>query len=229
MSRLAPVLAALLVAACTSSGGAGSVKKSDRGWFEARPLIMPGQRAATVHPDSFASLHVPTSESAYSRLSDAQQAALANALHGVDCAHPPVLPNSPDRVVCDAVSDVFLLGAPLFTGDDVARANTIAPSPSVQGWEVSLTLTSTAANKLYLWTSRHHSQIQSGVFNEVQTSSKPPCGLTTLVPCSAFSAFLSDGRVVATQVWFAGSGYSIVVQGDFHSAFANRLARRLNS
>jgi hypothetical protein len=228
-SRLVAVFAVFVSAACTSSGGAGPDQRTGGGWFQARPLIMPGQHTTTAHSESFGSLRVPTSEASYSRLSRAQRAALTNALRSVDCARPPTIPGSADRVVCDADRDAFLLGAPLFTGNDVTKADTIAPSASVQGWEVSFSLTPTAANKLYRWTSQHHSEVQSGVFNDVQTSSKPPCGVFRLVPCAAFAAYISNGLVVTVQVWFAAAGYRLVIQGAFHKAFAVRLSQRLNS
>src|SRR5689334_3808970 len=98
MSWLAAMIAAFVAAGCTSSGGTGTPDKTGGDWFQARPLIMPGQHTTKVRPDPFGSLHVPTNEVAYSNLGRAQQAALAKALQGVDCAHPPRLTNSTDRV-----------------------------------------------------------------------------------------------------------------------------------
>ena len=107
-----PLEIALVVSACTSSGGSG--EKSGHGWFEARPLIMPGRHTTPGHGNPFASLRVPASEYAFYSLRPAQQAALAAALRAVDCAHPPRLAGSADRVVCDADSDAYLLGPALF-------------------------------------------------------------------------------------------------------------------
>src|SRR5690349_16792329 len=127
---LVAAAAAFAVAACTSSGGG----KTDGTWFEARPLIMPGQHATAVRADPFGSLRVPTTEYVYHRLPRRQQAQLANALRSVDCAHPPRLKGSVDRVVCDSDSDVLLLGAPIFTGNDVTHAEPLPPSDTVAGW-----------------------------------------------------------------------------------------------
>lgn len=225
--RLAAAFAAFVLAGCTSSGDGTGDEKSGSDWFQSRPLIMPGQHTTTVRSDPFGSLHVPTSESAYDKLSRAQQADLADALSGVDCAHLPRLSDSTDRVACDADGDVFLLGPPLFTGNDVTRADALAPTPSVQGWQVSFSLTADAANNLYRYTSQHHSLVQSGVFNDVQTSPKPPCGPTRLTPCSAFAAYLSDDLVVSVRIWFAAAGYTITLDG-LDKASAIRIARRLN-
>lgn len=232
MRRLVAVAVVFTVAACTSSGGGKpSVEKTGGGWFQARPLIMPAQRVTAVRPDPFASLHVPTSEDAYNKLSRAQRADLASALRGVDCAHPPHLAVTADRVVCDADSDVFLLGAALFTGNEVTRAKPLAPSASVASWQVSFMLTPDAAHKIHQWTSKHHLLVQSGAFNDVQRTAKsrPPCGPTTPTPCSYFTAYVSDSVVVTVPVWFAPVENTIEINGEFHKAFATRLAHRLAS
>ena len=101
--------AALALSACTSSD---SGRKTGGTWFQARPLIMPGQHATAVQADPFGSLRVPATEYGYYRLSRREQAQLADALRAVDCAHPPRLAGTVDRVVCDTDSDVLLLGAP---------------------------------------------------------------------------------------------------------------------
>jgi preprotein translocase subunit SecD len=228
MGWLAAAVFLVAVSACTSSGGTKTgVEKSGGGWFQARPLIMPGQRATTVRSDPFGSLRAPTNEDAYNKLSRAQQAHLANALRGVDCAHPPQLSEGADRVVCDADSDVFLLGAPLFTGNDVTRAKSSPPSAGVAGWQVSLSLTPAAADTMSRWTSRHHVAFSSGAFNDVQLSSEPPCGPTSTTQCSDFTAYISDSVVVTVPVWFAAVENSVVINGDFNEAFATRLAHRL--
>jgi preprotein translocase subunit SecD len=228
MGRLVAALALVAVSACTSSGGTKPVvEKSGGDWFQARPLIMPGQRATTVRSDPFGSLRAPTNEGAYNKLSRAKRADVANALRGVDCAHPPRLSEGADRVLCDTDSDVFLLGAPLFTGDDVTGAKPVPPSASVAGWQVTLTLTSAAGDTMSRWTSRHHVTFQSGAFNDVQVSSKPPCGPATTTPCSDFTAYISDSVVVTVPVWFAAVEDTVVISGDFNEAFATRLAHKL--
>jgi hypothetical protein len=221
----------LVVAGCTSSGGSDNAveKKSGAGWFQARPLILPGQHAAAARPDAFASLHVPTTEDAYNTLGRGQQAELVSALRAVDCAHPPQLSGSDDRVLCDAESDAFLLGPPLFTGNDVTRAKPSPPSASVADWQVSLSLTSDAGATMYHWTSRHHVTVQSGAFNDVQTSSKPPCGPTTTTPCSAFTAYISENVVRTVPVSFAAVGKTVVISGPFDEVFATGLAQRLTT
>lgn len=226
--RLLAAVALVAVSGCTSSGGTKvPVKKSDRSWFQARALIMPGQHATTVRSDPFGSLRVPTSEDAYNTLSRAQQADLANALRGVDCAHPPRLSGSVDRVLCDTDSNVFLLGAPLFTGDDVTRARPLPPSASVADWQVSLSLTSAAAAAMHRWTSRHHVASRSGAFNDVQTSSVPPCGPNTTTHCADFTAYVNGSVVVTVPVSFAAVQDSVVIGGGFNGASASGLAHKL--
>jgi hypothetical protein len=218
------------VSACTSSGGTKTaVKKSGGAWFQARPLIMPGQRATTVRSDPFGALRVPTTEQAYNGLSRADRADLANALRGVDCAHPPQLAAPADRVLCDADSDVFLLGPALFTGDDVTKAKPIPPSASVAGWQVSLSLGPAAAEKMGRWTLRHHVASQIGAFNDVQTSPRPPCSATTFTQCSDFTAYVSGSVVVTVPVSFAAAGNPVVISGEFNEVAATRLAVKLTS
>jgi hypothetical protein len=228
VSWLVVALALAAASGCTSSGGTkASVAKSGLDWFQARPLIMSGQRAATVRSDPFGSLRAPTNEAAYNKLSRAQQAELARALRRVDCAHPPQLPGSADRVVCDGQSDVFLLGAPLFTGNDVTRAKPFPPSASIADWRVSLALTPTAADTMGRWTSRHHVIARSGAFNDVQVSSQPPCGPTTTTPCSAFTAYVSHSVVETVPVSFAGVKSTVVIIAGLSEATAVGLAHKL--
>ncbi len=221
--RSIAVAAALVLSACTSSGAA---KKTDGGWFEARPLIMPGQHATSVRPDPFGSLRVPSTETAYYRLTRRQQSQLTRALRRVDCAHPPRLAGNLDRVVCDTDSDVFLLGAPIFTGNDVTGARPLPPSESVVGWQISLSLTDTATNTVYRWTTRHHTLQQTGVFDDVQRSSKPPCSLAMIIQCSDFTAFVSDNQAVSVPVTTTAAR-TVVIDGSFNEKFATRLADRL--
>ena len=220
---VAAVAAGVLTSACSSSGGG----RTGGGWFEARPLIMPGQPVTAVRADPFRSLRVPRTEVGYASLRRAERTALKSALRSVDCAHPPRLPGHDVRVVCDAHSEAFLLGAPLFTGDDVTQAMTIAPNGSVVGWQLSLTLTSAAADSVSQWTSQHHVLSPTGEFNDVQTSSTPPCGFTTTIECADFTAYISDKTVLTVPVTFAQVNRTIVINGDLDEALVTRLAHRL--
>lgn len=222
--RIGPVLAvaALVVSACTSSGGG---RKS--GVFEARPMILPGQHTVAVRADPFGSIRVPQDEVAYSRMSRAQQVAIRNALGAVDCAHPPKLAGTSVRVVCDDESFVYLLGAPLFTAKDVKKAVAIRPlSPSAQ-WSVGLTLDSSGADKMYQWTSRYHVPSPVGAFNSAETTAKPPCLQFSTTKCSDFVAYVSGNVVVTVPVTLAPLNSAVSVQGDFTERAATRLAHNI--
>jgi hypothetical protein len=227
MRWLAVAAIVLVAAACTSSGGNG--EKTGHDWFQARPLIMPGLRTTTVHADPFGSLRVPTSEYTYYSLTPAQKADLAAALRAVDCAHPPHLTGSPDRIVCDTDSDAYLLGAPLFTGNDVTDAKPLEPSGGVVGWQVSMSLTSAASQSMHRWTSRHHVASEVGEFNDVQTSPRPPCSLDMITQCADFVAFLDRNMVVTIPVWSAPVTKMVVINGVFSERYATRLAGALAS
>lgn len=220
---LVAAAAALALSACSSSGGG----RSGAGWFEVRPLIMPGQHTTQARTDPFGSLHVPATERAYAALGSKQRAALRDALRGVDCAHPPTLPGGAVRVACDASSDVLLLGAPIFTGNDVEKATPVPPTASDAQWSLDLALNSTAADKLHRWTTKYHVQSQVGAYNDVQTSAKPPCAAATSTPCSAFLAYVSHDDVVTVPVTFAPAQSFVTVFGDFNEQSASRLARKI--
>jgi hypothetical protein len=222
--RLLVVAAALLVSACTSSGG----KKSDAGSFEARPVIMPALHVTHVRPDPFGSLHVPADENAYSALSRSRQAALADALRSVDCAHPPTLSGIAVRVVCDQQSYAYLLGAPLFTAHDVKSAIPIAPGDVFVQWRIALSLNSAGGDSMWNWTSQHHTNFPDGEYTVTQMSSKPPCGATVKTPCSDFLAYIDDGVVVTVPVTSDPFRTSVLVSGEFTKASAARLAHKLS-
>jgi hypothetical protein len=220
---LVAAAAALAVSSCTSSS---SGAQSGGNWFQARPLIMPGQHATGVRPDPFGSLRVPTSEYGYYRLTRRQQAQLTTALHGVDCAHPPRVAGGADRVMCDSDSDVLLLGPIIFTGNDVTGAEPLPPTDTVAGWQLSLTLTEAAANKMYRWTTRYHSMKQTGVFTDVQTSAKLPCSLAMATQCSDFTAYLANNMVVSVPVTFSAVR-GVVVIGSFNEKVATQLGHKI--
>jgi hypothetical protein len=223
---LVPLVAAasaLALAGCSSSGD----NRPDAGWFQVRPMIMPGQHSTHPQADPFGSLHVPATENGDTALRPTQQAALRAALRRVDCTHLPSLTGSSARVVCDAQSDVFLLGAPLYNGNDVKKAMSLPPSGGNAQWSVGLSLEPAAADRLSRWTSRYHVLSTSGAFNDVQTSAKPPCGATTRTLCSDFLAYVSHDRVVTVPVTFAEVHSVVTVLGAFNEASAERLAHQI--
>jgi preprotein translocase subunit SecD len=211
--------AALALAACSSSGG-----KSGAEWFEVRPMIMPGQHTTSALADPFGSLHVPATETAYAALSRTQQADLRAALRSVDCAHPPTMSGTSVRVVCNDQSDAYLLGAAIFNGNDVKDATPVPADESDPQWSIDLSLDSAAADRLFKWTSRHHVEATSGVFNDVQTSSRPPCGVLNRTQCSDFLAYISHDKVVSVPVTFAPVQSVVKVLGAFNEESATRLA-----
>jgi hypothetical protein len=215
------VVSAVVVSGC-SSGGKSSAS------LEVRPVIMPAQHVTHVRSDPFAALHVPADENAFDSLSRSQQAALAEALRGVDCAHPPALSGSPDRVVCSRDSFAYLVGAPLFTAANVTHAAPIAPDRDVSyQWEIALTLDSAGADKAYQWTTQYHLDDPVGEFGAEQTSKKVPCGAAAGFPCSDFLAYISDGVVVTVPPTFDPVQTADLVTGDFNEVSAARLAREI--
>jgi preprotein translocase subunit SecD len=190
-------------------------------------MIMPGQHSTQVRANPFGSLHVPATERAYTALSRQQRAALQAALRSVDCAHPPTLSGTAAQVVCDAQSDVYLLGAAIFTGNDVKDAMATPGTNGDPQWSLQLSLNATAADRMYKWTSRYNVQSASGVYNDVQTSAKAPCGASTRTPCADFLAYVSHDKVVTVPVTFEPTQSVVKVLGDFDEASASRLARNI--
>ena len=190
---------------------------------------MPAQHATGAQANAFDSLHVPADEDTYSRLSRSQQAKLADALRGVDCAHPPALSDTNAVVVCDAQSFAYLVGAPIVTGSNVTAAAPIAPTFNgvTDQWRIALSLDSAGGDKMWEWTSQHHTDFPDGEYGVTQTSSKLPCGLTTHAPCSDYLAYISDGLVVTVPVTFDPFRTAVIVSGDFNKASATRLAHKI--
>lgn len=219
------VVAALAVAACSSSGG-GTKTKS--GSLEVRPVIMPAEHATNGGANPFASLHVPATEAGYSSLSPTQRTALLNALRHVDCAHPPAFANSSVRVACGSGSYAYLLGAPLFTADNVTSAVPQAPDPNVSfQWNIQLMLDSTGADRVYRWTSEHHAGDPDGEFGAEQSTAKPPCGPGALTPCSDFLAYISNGVVVSVPPTFIPFRSAVTLSGAFNRESATKLAHKI--
>jgi hypothetical protein len=218
--------ATLAVCACTSSSG-GKKAKSGAGWFEVRPLIMPGQEATQVQAHPLAALHLPADEKAYAALTEQQQAALKAGLRGVDCAHPPTVSGGSERIVCDTDSDVFLLGQAIFTGNDVTSARPLPATDSDPQWSLGLSLTPPSAAKLHRWTTRYHVLSEVGAYNDVQTSSREPCGAGARTPCSDFLAYISHQTVVTSTVSYMPTDSVITVLGAFNERSATRLAHKI--
>jgi len=212
------------LSACTSSGGGAA-----SGALEVRAVIMPAQHVATVQPGAFAAVHVPADEDAYSRLTPAQHTQLVNALRGVDCAHPPALPKTDVRVVCDAYSYAYLVGPAIFTAHDVRSAAPIAPTRNgvTPQWRIALSLSSSGGDRMWDWTSQHHTDFPDGVYTVTQTSAKPPCGESVKTPCSDFLAYISDDVVVSVPVTFDPFRTAVLLSGDFTKASATRLAHKM--
>jgi preprotein translocase subunit SecD len=129
-------------------------------------------------------------------------------------------------VVCDSDSYAYLLGAPIFSGSDVKRATPIAPTADgvTTQWRIALSISSAAGERMWDWTSQHHSQFLSGMFGVTQTSSTPPCGTTVRTACADFLAYVNDGAVVTVPVTYDPFRTAIIVSGDFDKASATRLA-----
>jgi hypothetical protein len=128
--------------------------------------------------------------------------------------------------VCDSDSDVLPFGPPIFTGNDVTQAEPLPPSDTVAGWQLSLTLAESSANKMYRWTTRYHTMRETGVFTDVQTSVKPPCSLAMPTQCSDFTAYVDNDMVVSVPVTFSAV-HSVVIDGSFNENLATQLAHKI--
>jgi hypothetical protein len=216
-------VAAALCTSCSDSGGSSASS------FEVRPVIMPAQHVTHARANPFGSLHVPVDENAYSALSPSQQTALVQALKAVDCKHPPDLSKSDVRVVCDTYSYAYLLGARIVSGHDVEAATPVAPTVNgvtVQ-YRIALSLKTGGGEKMWDWTSQHHTDFPDGVYTVTQTSSKPPCGENVKTPCSDFLAYVSDDVVVTVPPTSDPFRTAVLVSGDFNKASATRLAHKM--
>lgn len=224
--------AALALASCTSSSGGGpspSDGPAVGGSFEARPLVMPAQQIGAVRADAFGgiSFRLPVTEQDYGKLSGNEKQRLTDALRAVDCAHPPELPNSPDRVACDAAGSIAgLLGPPIVTARDVAAAEPVAPSVSGARWAVGVTFTPAGASSMRAWTTAHHTDNLS--VDPIQTAAGAPCGLKADVPCSDFVAFVVGDHAVSWPGILAVLSEVVQIGGNFTQQSATNLAQQIS-
>jgi hypothetical protein len=235
--RLAPVLAAVAVVAVgagvlmaqhRSGGGGRATGVAIGASFEARPLLMPAQRVSAAQPDPFAGITfpLPSTEDGYSRLTMNEQKQLADAVRSVDCAHPPQLSDSPDRVVCDSTgSYASLLGPTIITATDVATAHPQPPSlPGSSQWTVAVALTNLGADTLHAWTSEHHSNNPSALVSPIQTTAAPPCGPIAATSCSDFIGIVIDDDVLSLSITLAPLSTALQIAGNFSQTTATQIA-----
>jgi hypothetical protein len=199
---------------------------------------MSAQSATGAQPNPFAtlaqadpSLHIPATEDAFARLSATQQSELATALAHVDCGNIPVLSATMARVVCDTDgSIVYLIGEPIFTGDDVASAEPVTPSAGGSpAWAVRIELTTSGADSWRRWTSKYHVANGDTSHGPVQTRSSPACGLSAPIPCSDFVAFVIGDEALSVPITLAVLDSVTQISGNFDKAYATALAHQLSS
>lgn len=228
-AAVAAVVVGVLLAVHHSHRGSNQpAGPSTGGSFEARPLLMPAISVTHARPNPFAgvSFRIPSTEAGYGRLTAGEQQQLLDALRGVDCANPPELPNSPDRVVCErSGSTAALVGPPILNAASVASAVAKRPQPrlGVPQWSVVLTLTRPAARAWHAWTSAHHADTTS----VAPAASVTNCGPSTSLLCSDYVAFIVGDRAVSIPVNLAPLDRVTEISGDFDKATATRFAKQL--
>jgi preprotein translocase subunit SecD len=200
------------------------------------PTAAPSSAApvkTTADPLKGLSFAVPTSDTAFNKLTQAQQQELQARLATFDCSS-----DQPDGaaqetkpfLACDnndptKATSVFLLGPVIVPGTEISSATANPPDFSGNGgsaeWTVSLNLKSSGSKAWAKYTGAHNT---GGQDISTPITSCGPSG----TPCANYVAFTLDGAVVSSPYnKDAINGQATQISGSFTEDSANLLAREL--
>ncbi|HEY7046469.1 MAG TPA: protein translocase subunit SecD [Jatrophihabitantaceae bacterium] len=187
----------------------------------------------TADPLKGLSFPVPTSDTAFNKLTQAQQQELQARLATFDCSS-----DQPDGeaqankafIACDSndptkATSVFLLGPVIVPGTEISSATANPPDFSGNGgsaeWTVSLNLKSSGSKAWAKYTGAHNT---GGQDVSAPITSCGPSG----TPCANYVAFTLDGAVVSSPYnKDAINGQATQISGSFTEDSATLLAREL--
>jgi len=176
---------------------------------------------------------VPTSDTAFNKLTQAQQQELQARLATFDCSSDQpdgAAQESKPFIACDSsdpskATSVFLLGPVIVPGTEISSASANPPDFSGNGgaaeWTVSLNLKSSGSKAWGKYTGAHNT---GGQDISTPITSCGPSG----TPCADYVAFTLDGAVVSSPYnKDAINGQATQISGSFTEDSANLLAREL--
>ena len=189
----------------------------------ATPSATAGATAPPGDPFKNLGFALPTSDTAFSALTPARQAALKAALANFDCSTRPAdVPTEP-LPACDngtPPTAKYLLGPVIVAGTEISSAGAVAPSANGNSsWTVSINLKSKGQTAWANFTGAHHSS--------ASTDNAGTCSATT-TPCADYVGFTLDGAVIGappqTESTINGTTQ---VSGQFSESTAKDLANDL--
>jgi preprotein translocase subunit SecD len=189
----------------------------------ATPTIPPAQ----ANPFAGFKFPIPTSDTAFNKLTATQQQQLQTALSNFDCRAAQDEKDDPNSyfMACQDGQLAYLLGKVIVPGKEIKGASAQAPNVS-QGqveWTVQLSLKSTGSRNWSKYTAAHNIGGGSG-----QNPSVTTCGATG-TPCADFVAFTLDGNVISSPVNNDAipEGSQTQITGNFTQKSAKELADQL--
>jgi preprotein translocase subunit SecD len=182
---------------------------------------------ATATPFAGLTFPIPTSDTAFNKLTPAQQQQLQSALSAFDCRSAQTEKDDPKSyfIACQGGQLAFLLGTVIVPGHEIGGASAQAPNVS-QGqveWSVELSLKSSGSHNWANYTQTHNIGGSSG-----QNPSVTSCGASS-TPCADFVAFTLDGNVISAPVNNDAipEGSKTQITGSFTQKTAKELADQL--
>ena len=199
------------------------------------PAATPPPAKKTADPFKGMTFPVPLDDTAFNKLTQAQQQEVQGRLATFDCAsdQPDGLAQRKQAfIACDSndsskASSVFLLGTVIVPGTEISSASANPPDLSGNGgsaqWTVSLNLKTSGDKAWGNYTGKHNTSGQDLPAGTDITS----CG-SSGTPCSDYVAFTLDGAVVSSPYnRDAINGTATQISGSFNESSANQLAREL--
>ena len=188
----------------------------------------------TADPLKGMTFPVPLDDTAFNKLTTAQQQELQARLATFNCAsdQPDGVPQRQQAFIsCDSSDNdtatmVFLLGKVIVPGTEISSASANAPDLSGNGgsaeWTVSLNLKSSGSRAWGSYTGKHNTGGQ-----DLPAGALESCGPSGS-PCADFVAFTLDGAVVSSPYnRDTINGGATQISGSFNETSANLLAREL--
>lgn len=221
-------------AAPTPASSAASAPKASGTTSPASTPSAPATAAAppaSAHPFAGLTFPIPTSDTAFAKLSTTQQQQLQTALGNFDCTagqDEPDLVNKP-FLACDdgktyGAQVAYLLGPVIVPGHEIKAAAAQAPNVS-QGqteWTVSLDLKTSGQTAWAKYTGAHNLGSSTATGGSVTQ-----CGAGG-TPCADYVAFTLDGNVISAPVnQEAINGGTTQISGNFTQSSSKQLSDQL--
>lgn len=193
------------------------------------PTTSPAPAKKTADPLRGLSFPVPIVDTAYYKLTPAQQRQLQTRLAIFDCSSDQRNAAAQPLIACDRKEPskaklVYLLGAVIVPGTAVAKATAIAPTVSNGGtdWAVWLELDADGARAWAKYTGAHNTGGQNP--GEPITG----CGASA-TPCADYVAVTVDGAVISSPyLRDVIEGEATQISGNFTAESARKLADQLS-